>query len=386
MKKNDLNYEKIHKALNLFDLKVPKSKKFTQLLKLLYSPEEAEVIAHFGLPYFYAEVPEVTAEKTGKSKEEVETLFAGMVGRGTLFSQKSPKGETEYTLPPFIPGIYEFYTMSRNDPAEKKKEILKILDDYFFETFVPDAFNASEYPWFRVLPAEISVKRLIAVNDDVEPESRVLPFETASEYISSAKYIAVGPCACRDHAAIQDGKRRCDKPMDVCLVFDKVAEYWAEKKIGRLISHEEAVEVLNISAKAGLVHCTTNNQTFGEHMSGMICNCCPCCCFILQGVLKTRGQQGLAQSNFSPVIDKNNCNLCKKCIKECPVDALYHHKPHLDDQSDNFVALNEKECLGCGVCTNVCSENAMTMKKVRNDIPEVDVLHLGNRHSIMKKH
>lgn len=386
MKTNENNYEKIHKALNLFDLKVPKSRKFTELLKLLYTPEEAEVIAHFGLPYGYAEQPGVTARKTGKPVEEVEALFDRMVKRGTLFSQKNPSGETEYALPPFIPGIYEFYTMSDNDPFEKKKEILRLLDEYYFTVFVPEAFQASGYPWFRVLPAEKTVRQTIEVNQSADHITHILPYEIASEYISTAEFIAVGPCACREHAAMQDGKPRCDKPVDVCLVFDKVAEYWAEKKIGRLISHEEAVEVLNRSAKAGLVHCTTNNQVFGKKMSGMICNCCPCCCFILQGLRKTKNQQGLAKSNFIPVIENEKCNLCKKCVRTCPVDALYHHKPHAIDLSDNFIAFNEPECIGCGVCAMVCAESAIHMKKVRNEVPESDVIQMSVKHEKMRKH
>jgi len=270
--------------------------------------------------------------------------------------------------------------------SKNKDSILKLLDDYFFETFVPEAFNSSNYPWFRVLPAEPPVKRTINIEKRVDARTRILPFEIASEYISSAQYIAVGDCACRDHAAMQDGKPRCDKPKDVCLVFDRVAEYWVEKGIGRRITHEEAVNVLQRSAEAGLVHCTTNNRVFGEQMSGMICNCCPCCCFILQGVLRTRGQQGIAKSNFQPVIKNEECNLCMTCVYKCPVNALYHHKPHNDDYSDNFIALNESECLGCGVCVMACENEAIRLVKVRDTVPELDVLHMGDRHNKERRH
>ncbi|ABW65993.1 4Fe-4S binding protein [Desulfosudis oleivorans] len=379
-------YKKLNNILNMFDLKVPKSRKFTKLLKLLYTPEEAELLGHFGTPYMHMEPIGTTVRITGRNKEDVEALFENMVKKGTLFFQKGDNGERLYSLPPFIPGIYEFYTMSENDPFETKKDILKLLDDYFFETFVPEAFNSSNYPWFRVLPAEHPVKRTISIEKSVDARTRILPFEIASEYISSAQYIAVGDCACRDHAAMQDGKPRCDKPKDVCLVFESVAEYWVEKGIGRRITHEEAVNVLQRSAEAGLVHCTTNNRVFGERMSGMICNCCPCCCFILQGVLRTRGQQGIAKSNFQPVIKTEECNLCMACVDKCPVNALYHHKPHKDDGSDNFIALNESECLGCGVCVMACDNEAIQLVKVRDTVPEIDVLHMGDRHNKERRH
>ena len=381
------HYNNLHKALNKFELKVPKSKKFTELLQLLYTPEEAEVISHFGKPYSHFEKIETTSEKTGKPLSEIKELFNNMVERGTLFYLKNDNNEILYSLPPFIPGFYEYYTMSRNDSFTKKKEVLKILDDYFFETFVPEAFDSSTYPYFRVLPADEPVQQVIEIEKKLTPETKILPFEIASEYIKSAEYIAVGDCACRDHAEMQDGKKRCDKPVDVCLVFDRVAEYWADKGIGRLIGYEEAMEVLQRSAEAGLVHCTTNNQVFGKKMSGMICNCCPCCCFILQGLLKIRGEQnGLAKSNFQPAVNHDDCNLCQKCVDVCPVDALYHHKPHLDDFSDNFVALNEHTCIGCGLCVMACKQDSIHLEKVREDIPELTILHSAEKHTNVKKH
>lgn len=383
-------YHQLHTILNMFDLKVPRSSKFTKLLKLLYSPEEAELLAHFGAPYIYSEPVETTAHITGRDAGDISAIFKRMVERGTLFSQKGENGETLYSIPPFIPGIYEFYTMSKNDEFENKKNILKILDEYFFETFVPEGFKSSTYPWFRVLPANDAVNKVIPIEKSVDSRTEILPFEIASEYISSAKHIAVGRCACRDHAEMQDGRKRCDRPMDVCLVFDRVAEYWIDKGIGRSINHEEAVDVLRRSAKAGLVHCTTNNQIFGEvnnmRMSGMICNCCPCCCFILQGVLRTRSQQGLQKSNFQPVINRDDCNLCMTCISACPVDALYHHQPHKEDLSDNFIALNGSECLGCGVCVMTCEKEAIHLVKVHNNIPEKDVLQMGVRHNQERIH
>ncbi len=379
-------YENLRKALNNFFLPVPKSKKFQKLLENLYTKDEAEVLSIFGIPYINEEKINRVAKKVGKSREDIEKMFKSMVDKGTLFVRTNEKGKKLYSLAPFIPGIYEFYTMSENDPPEKKKEILKILDDYYFETFAPEVFCHFGYPMFRVLPHNDPVEKTIEIDQKVSTETKILPFEVANSYIRSAEYIAVGDCACRMHAEHIDGERRCDRPLNVCLVFDRVARYWADKGIGRLISHEEAEEVLRIAAESGLVHCTTNNQEFTKDMAGMICNCCSCCCFILQGLLKTRGQGGLAKSNFRPKFIQDNCKLCLKCVKLCPMNALHHHQPHSVDLLDNYIYLNEPECIGCGVCATNCPHEAIILEKVGDMIPEVNIIDAGSRYEQEKEH
>ncbi|NVM52424.1 MAG: 4Fe-4S dicluster domain-containing protein [Candidatus Helarchaeota archaeon] len=365
-------YEKLRRKLNLFTLRVPKTKTFHKLLELLYTPEEAEIISTFGMPYIdYMRVPWfIKKSKTEKSEEEISEMFENLVKRGVLFKRIDKKGRPSYALAPYIPGIFEFYFMSKAEPPEKMKEVAHVLEDYFFDTFAPETFNSSKYPFFRVLPAQKAVEKVIELGEEVPTEFQVLPFEIVSQYISSARRIAVGICPCRDHAELIDGKSRCDKPRDVCMVFEAIADYWVEKGIARYVDHEEAMEVLRRAEDAGLVHSTTNNQLFGLEIPGMICNCCPCCCFILQGILKVNRPRGIAQSNFDPVIDRELCKICKECIDVCPMGAIFHHPPHKDDLSDNLIYVTLDKCIGCGLCASNCPHNAITMKKIRSQIPE----------------
>lgn len=379
-------YETLRGALNQFLLRVPKSKKFHKLLEMLFTPEEAKLLSIFGMPYVHELKIKRIAKKVNKPIEVIQNMLDKMVEKGTIFVRKNEKGVKFYSLAPFIPGIYEFYTMSKNDPPERKKEILRILEEYYFESFAPEVFYSDGYPHFRVLPHNDPVVKTIEIDQKIATETKILPFEQANSYIRSAKYIAVGECACRMHAEQQDGKPRCDKPRDVCLVFDRVARYWADKGIGRLISHEEAEEVLRTAAQSGLVHCTTNNQIFANDMAGMICNCCSCCCFILQGLIKTRGQGGLAKSNFQPKFLNDKCKMCLKCINMCPVNALYHHRPHNDDLSDNYIGLNDKECIGCGVCATICPHEAIILEKIRDEVPELHVIDAQARYDKEKTH
>lgn len=71
----------------------------------------------------------------------------------------------------------------------------------------------------------------------------------------------------------------------------------------------------------------------------------------------------------SPTIytEKNNCQDCYKCIRECPVKAI-----KMDDHRASII---QNLCIYCGKCVQVCPVNA---KKVRNDIPSAKYLLQGN--------
>ncbi|HEY0088862.1 MAG TPA: 4Fe-4S binding protein [Candidatus Lokiarchaeia archaeon] len=388
-KKENMNdpYEALRRKLNKFFLKVPKTKKFLHLLEMIYTPEQAELFSHFPIPYVPERDLPGLAKKLNKSFDDVENICIECSNRGTLFYSQDRNGKTLYSLPPFIPGLYEFYTMDKNDPPERKKEVLKVLEEYFFETFVPENYDSSTYPFFRVLPNNDPIEKIIEINKQIPTEeTKILPFEVAKSYIRTATDIAVAECACRIHAKQQDGKPRCEKPLEVCLVFNRMARYWADRGVGRLISHEEADEVLRIAAKAGLVHCTTNNQSMDGDAIGMICNCCSCCCFILQGLIKFRGKLGLAKSNFQPKIDQDKCKMCLNCVKMCPTEALYRHYPHSYDLSDDYITIKDNECLGCGVCATTCSHDAIIMEKIADVIPERNISNCCFSYELNKVH
>ncbi|MCE7741590.1 MAG: P-loop NTPase [Candidatus Heimdallarchaeota archaeon] len=55
-----------------------------------------------------------------------------------------------------------------------------------------------------------------------------------------------------------------------------------------------------------------------------------------------------------PVIDKEKCTLCGKCNESCQYNALI--------KMPDEILLFDKMCHGCGVCTYVCPEDAITEK------------------------
>ena len=67
-------------------------------------------------------------------------------------------------------------------------------------------------------------------------------------------------------------------------------------------------------------------------------------------------------------LKKSNCVNCYKCIRHCPVKSIKYSTGQAQIVSD--------ECILCGQCFVVCSQNA---KEIRNDVPRaIELLKEGN--------
>ncbi len=71
-------------------------------------------------------------------------------------------------------------------------------------------------------------------------------------------------------------------------------------------------------------------------------------------------------TNQRPVIDREKCNLCGKCVDLCQFDAISINNQQL--------AINNYFCEGCAACAAICPQNAITMEDVEN--AELRVAHL----------
>jgi ferredoxin len=157
--------------------------------------------------------------------------------------------------------------------------------------------------------------------------------------------------------------------------------------MGRKISREETLEILKKAADEGLVHGISNTKT------GMdtICNCCSCCCLMLEPVKMPELTPGKHQrSNYLVVRDEETCKVCGLCEKRCPVDAIYLKdkeyapKPKegkkLKPKDRMEVVYNPDACIGCGVCVHKCPTESLTLvrRTEEEDIPE-SMSDLGRR-------
>jgi len=75
-------------------------------------------------------------------------------------------------------------------------------------------------------------------------------------------------------------------------------------------------------------------------------------CILLENRMKRKEDKTI------PVfmVDQDRCTRCDKCITEFGCPAFYYAE-------DNSIHIDEQQCTGCGVCLQVCPENAIKIKK-----------------------
>jgi len=192
-------------------------------------------------------------------------------------------------------------------------------------------------PGFKVIPVDETI-----VDDKV-----LLPFHKLKESIKAARKIAAADCVCRKEAHLTG--EGCDYPLeDMCLSFGAAAEYYIENGMGREITVEEAIQIVEKADRAGLVHAGAN----AKHLAN-ICNCCPCCCASMKGITK-RGHDKHKYFNamFEAVIDEEACIGCEDCVERCPVKAI---------TVGETAVVDSQKCLGCGLCVGSCPSEAITL-------------------------
>jgi len=66
--------------------------------------------------------------------------------------------------------------------------------------------------------------------------------------------------------------------------------------------------------------------------------------------------------------DDELCTRCKRCVTICPFKANIYHAEH-DNYPEKIVFLKDR-CVGCGLCAYHCSNGAIRLVKVGDQVPE----------------
>jgi Na+-translocating ferredoxin:NAD+ oxidoreductase subunit B len=331
------SYEKLRLLLDAHPSGAPKSGAFDEILRLLFTPEEAAVAAAMG---FSPQPAEGIAAACGILPETAEALLEGMADRAVVFCRVK-EGKRAYALLPTIPGLFEFPFM-KGEETPLHKRLGKLWEAYH-QDGLGASFAGSTTPLARVVP----------VGEALDLTTRIHPYEEVAHLIDEAAYIALAACACRVSVGA------CDAPRDVCLVFEATGRFLVERGYAREIGREEAMKVLDQAEEAGLVHTSGNSQD----RAAFICNCCPCCCTILRGLTQLRLPHAFAPSGFQAMVNPEVCNGCGICAEErCPVGAVV--------LSDDRAVVTAGSCIGCGLCVTACPTEALSLVR-REPLPEI---------------
>ena len=96
--------------------------------------------------------------------------------------------------------------------------------------------------------------------------------------LREAKIISQEECDCRKRM------QNCIEPMNGCLSFDDEASESVEKRGAKFITVGEALDSLEKTHEAGLVHMAYTFE--GKDKVEVICSCCSCCCHSLSAGLR----------------------------------------------------------------------------------------------------
>lgn len=340
------SYASLVDRLNHFPQGAPPSDLLYKILAMLFSEQEAELVAVLPIKAFTAE----TASKRWKHDLATTQHILDELASRAILLDSEQRGQKMYVLPPPMAGFFEFSLMRVRQDIDQK-----ILSELFYqylnveEDFIKALFTDGETQLGRTFVQEQVLTKDQALH--------VLDYERASQVIKTASAMAVGICYCR-HKMEHLG-RACQAPMDICMTFGTAASSLIRHGAARQVDVAEGLDLLQTAYDHNLVQ-------FGENVReevSFICHCCGCCCEAMIAARRFGMLHPVHTTNFLPQVHRERCTGCGKCVALCPVEAMTlvsANDPHHPNKK--VASVNEDLCLGCGVCVNPCPANSIQLE------------------------
>ena len=220
-------------------------------------------------------------------------------------------GQKCYYYPIWVPGIMEGILANR-EQCDRYPDLGACFEEYTrrrIEMIAPMLSNGKQ---------GMMMMRVMPVMSAIENNSRTASYDEVATLIENATAISVGPCSCRRARRLM-GEGCGHLEEDMCMYLNDNAVNYSNIGAHRLVSKEEAYEILRRAEDNGLVH--EINQTPGFEEATAICNCCGCSCFALRIAEMFRAKNAI-RSNFVARVDKEKCVACGQCVENCQTNAL----------------------------------------------------------------
>ena len=269
------------------------------------------------------------AKKTRKSLDFVQTQCDKLVKAGVIRTRVR-SGVLCYYYPIWVPGIMEGI-LSNREQCDAHPELGACFEEY---TRIRVGMLAP------VLGNGVNFMRVMPVMSAIENDTHKASYDETSTLIEKAWAISVGPCSCRRSRRLM-GEGCGHLEEDMCLYLNDNAISFSKNGEHRLITKEEAYEILRRAEDNGLVH--EVNQSLGFDDVTAICNCCGCSCYALRIAELFRSPNGVS-SNFIARVDKDKCVACGQCVENCQTNAVRLGQKHcLTDSHISDAYASDKE-------------------------------------------
>ena len=269
------------------------------------------------------------AKKTRKSLDFVQTQCDKLVKAGVIRTRVR-SGVLCYYYPIWVPGIMEGI-LSNREQCDAHPELGACFEEY---TRIRVGMLAP------VLGNGVNFMRVMPVMSAIENDTHKASYDEISTLIEKSWAISVGPCSCRRSRRLM-GEGCGHLEEDMCLYLNDNAISFSKNGEHRLITKEEAYEILRRAEDNGLVH--EVNQALGFDDVTAICNCCGCSCYALRIAELFRSPNGVS-SNFIARVDKDKCVACGQCVENCQTNAVRLGQKHcLTDSHISDAYASDKE-------------------------------------------
>jgi electron transport complex protein RnfB len=295
-----------------------------KLLKRYFTPDEAELVVQ--LNPFPEPVPSI-ALRLGLDEAPLAVKLEKMAREGGIYRMRID-GEPYYMAMQFLIGIYEFHLKAMD------RELALLLEEY-----LPNLTRT----WGEI---ETQQLRVVPVDAAIDTDTAIATYDLVRELVRSQESIAVADCICRKERQLLD--KGCDHPMENCLTFSFAADYYIENGIGRRVTVDECMKILDDAEKVGMVCAPTNSQVITN-----MCICCGDSCNMLRSLKTYERPADHAVTSFQAAIDPGECTACGTCEERCQIEAVI--------EGDDFYEVDLARCIGCGLCVTTCPVEAVSM-------------------------
>lgn len=317
----------------------PPSDDLLELICHIYTEDEADLVQHL-LPLWPRTAAKLS-RLSGRSPAEVRRVMDHLAFRkSVLFAYGEPR---KYAILPIVPGTFEF-AMITTDPSTRNawhKRFAEIFTRLWDSGYLKD-YDRYTKPMLRYIPVGGVAKTLHSAR----------PSDRLEEILDRYDTFAVTNCQCR--ILMDLAGKGCGKPMEACVFMGSLAASGISRGLMRKTDAKEIIEIKRRAEEQGCVTWMLN--TAGHPWGDASCSCCGCCCHMLRAVSEFNVPKLISEPHFIPEREAGKCNLCKICVKACPMGAWQGKEVGIEYLSGR--------CIGCGLCALACPEGALAMEPV----------------------
>ena len=343
MEKNEKVYIDLQRHLDSQAIGFPATKSGSELriLKHIFSSKEAEIATC--LTYKFEPI-EMVFERAGhlvESPEKLSEILHGIEKKGGI-ELKIMDGKSLYRNIPLVVGMYEFQ-------LEKLTQgFIKDFDDYTSDKKFGIEFLSTKLPQMRTIP----------VAKSIQPQHHISTFDEVTMLLQQAEPpFSIFECICRKKKELGGEPCHVTNRKETCFASGSLAQAVLRRGIGRKITLDESLSILDQNQKQGLVLQPSNTEK-----AEFICSCCGCCCGMLSMHKSLPKPVDFWASNYYAAVDTDACNGCGTCEERCQVGAI-----RVSEQKQK-TSVDLNRCIGCGLCIPTCPQEAISLQKKLKEV------------------